>query len=169
LDSNKLTRIQNILTDRLTRNQVPPSFNCAVTLRNGTADTFQSIPDVLALDNTKEAKTADAKLSFLFELKRREIHSLAKVYAPVHWGELATFSGVLKTIAFGGLIAMLFYMLAFCYPMNVFLWGDYGEHYAALKERRKVIRNIIVVGVGVAVFVNILSSELWHHYHANQP
>src|SRR6266446_2770420 len=53
LDSNKLTRIQNILTDRLTRNQVPPSFNCAVTLRNGTADTFQSIPDVLALDNTK--------------------------------------------------------------------------------------------------------------------
>ncbi len=259
LDSNKLTRIQNILTDRLTRNQVPPSFNCAVTLRNGTADTFQSIPDVLALDNTKrnpissltiiaqtpanavspasctveftggtkaklsgaardaislsvdgqdpiakaetfaaieeqveralasplpvvfvavslvvllligmftmgglramplssnvglhsselpeldqkteQAKTADAKLSFLFELKRREIHSLAKVYAPVHWGELATFSGVLKTIAFGGLIAMLFYMLAFCYPMNVFLWGDYGEHYAVLKERRKV-------------------------------
>ena len=117
----------------------------------------------------EEAKTADAKLSFLFELKRREIHSLAKVYAPVHWGELATFSGVLKTIAFGGLIAMLFYMLAFCYPMNVFLWGDYDEHYAVLKERRKVIRNIIVVGVGVAVFVNILSSELWHHYHANQP
>ena len=64
---------------------------------------------------------------------------------------------------------MLFYMFAFCYPMNVFLWGDYGEHYAVLKERRKVIRNIIVVGVGVAVFVNILSSELWHHYHANQP
>src|SRR6266446_3004451 len=86
LDSNKLTRIQNILTDRLTRNQVPPSFNCAVTLRNGTADTFQSIPDVLALDNTK----------------RNPISSLT--------------------------IAMLFYMLAFCYPMNVFLWGDYGEH-----------------------------------------
>jgi hypothetical protein len=57
---------------------------------------------------------------------------------------------------------MLFYMLAFCYPMNVFLWGDYGEHYAALKERRKLIRNIIVVGVGVVVFVNILSAELWH-------
>jgi hypothetical protein len=41
---------------------------------------------------------------------------------------------------------MLFYMVAFCYPMNVFLWGDYGEHYTALKERRKLIRNIIVVG-----------------------
>src|SRR5207237_10210815 len=28
---------------------------------------------------------------------------------------------------------------------ETFLWGDYGEHYAVLKERRKVIRNIIVV------------------------
>jgi hypothetical protein len=41
--------------------------------------------EVLELDQkAEEAKSPDAKLSFLFELKRREIHSLAKVYAPVH-------------------------------------------------------------------------------------
>jgi len=53
LDSNKLTRIQDILTGRLNRREGPPLFKCDVMFKNGMADTFETITDVLALDNTR--------------------------------------------------------------------------------------------------------------------
>ena len=161
LDSNKLTRIQNILTDRLTRNQVPPSFNCAVTLRNGTDDTFQSIPDVLALDNTK--RNPISSLTIIAQTPANAVSPASCTFE---------FTGGTKAKLAGAARDAISLSVDGQDPIaraETFLWGDYGEHYAVLKERRKVIRNIIVVGVGVAVFVNILSSELWHHYHANQP
>ena len=40
LDSNKLTRIQDILTARLTRSDGPPMFKYDVMFKNGTADTL---------------------------------------------------------------------------------------------------------------------------------
>jgi hypothetical protein len=289
LDSNKLTRIQDILTERLKRNDGPPRFRCDVTFKNNTSDRFETITDVLALDNTKrnpitsltviaqtsdhadspaactvefiggtkssgssaakdnirllvegenqitksemfaaveeqvertiaspwpvvavalafiaavviatfvtgilgapgafnstmyapdvakfdqlasEAKTSDEKLSFLFELARHEIHERAKLYAPVHWDQIATFSGILRLTVILGVLGMLAYMLLFCFPVNVFLWGDYGEHYARLRERRIVIRNVIVTALLIGVLANLISAELWQHYHAKQP
>jgi hypothetical protein len=74
------------------------------------------------------AKNSDEKLNFLFDVKRREIHSFARFYTPIHMEPLMTFSGILKILVFLGLFLMLFYMVLFCYPMNAFLWGDYGEY-----------------------------------------
>lgn len=282
LDSNKLTRIQDILTARLTRTAGPPSFKCDVTFKNGTADTFGTITDVLALDNTRRnpitsltlsahtsagtdsrascvvefigktpgmvsgapkqnialrvdgenqiakaetfaaveeqiertvitpwpvvavalsliavlllglvamggltlkigsglsspdvlqldqlasnAKNTDDKLSFLFEARRREIHSSARLYEPVHVEQLMTLSGTLKILLFLGLLGLLLSML-FCYRANVFLWGDYGEYYEILRERRKMIRNIIIVTLCIGIIVNLFSADLWQRYH----
>jgi hypothetical protein len=289
VDSNKLTRIQDILTQRLTRTVGPPLFKCDVMFKNGTADRFETINDVLALDNTRRnpitsltvsaqtssgadspancvvefmgstkprasgtakdsiallvdgenpitksetfaaveeqiertlvspwplvalivslvaillwgvlggiklgivfdsglsssdflqldelasaAKNSDDKLNFLFDAKRREIRSLAQPYKPkpMHLEQLMTFSGVLKTLVFLGVFGMLLYVLLFCYPVNAFLWGDYGEYYATLRERRRVIRNIIVVAVLIGIIVNLFSADLWQHYHSNRP
>jgi hypothetical protein len=289
LDSNKLTRIQDILTERLTRTVGPPLFKCDVMFKNGTADTFETITDVLALDNTRRnpitsltvsaqtspgadspascvvefmgrtkpkgsgaakdnialvvdgenqitksetfaaveeqiertlvsplplvavflgllavllsapvfigglklgsvsrsglsssdflqldelasaAKNSDDKLNFLFDVQRREIHSFAELYRPMHMEQLTTFSGILKILVFLGVLGMLLYMVLFCYPMNAFLWGDYGEYYATLKERRRVIRNIIVGAVLIGIVVNLFSADIWQHYHSNQP
>jgi len=281
LDSNKLTRIQDILTARLSRDAVAPVFKCDVSFRNGTTDTFPTITDVLALDNTRRnpitsltvlaqtaadadspaactiefrgktqsmtsgpakenivlrvdgenqvtksetfaaveeqiertfispwpvsgvalsliavlvlalfvlggfrigpgyaglssadllqldqlasgAKNSDDKLSFLFDAKRREIHSLAGLYEPIYVEK--SLSTVLKTVVFLGVLVMLLAML-FCYRANVFLWGDYGEYYETLRQRRRLIRNIIVVTLGIGIIVNLLSADLWQHYH----
>jgi hypothetical protein len=283
LDSNKLTRIQDILSARLTRTDGPPVFKCDVTFKNGTADTLQTITDVLALDNTRrnpitsltvsaqtvagadspagcvvefigrttgspaakqnitlrvdgenqitksetfaaveeqiertfispwpmvavalsliavlflalfvlggrlqviptrlssadllqldqlasDAKNSDDKLAFLFDAKRREIHSVASLYKPVPVESLITLSGILKTLVLLGLIGMLLGML-FCYRVNTFLWGDYGEYYETLKERRKLLRNIVVGTFVVGVIVNLLSADLWQRYHSNR-
>jgi len=288
LDANKLTRIQDILTARLTRNQSSPVFKCDVMFKNGTTDTFQTIGDVLALDNTERnpitaltvsahtpagnaspadctiefmgdtkligsgaarrtialhvdgqdqtarseifaaveeqiertlvspwpqvgvavmllvvlffalvwqgafrvpvlpgglsssdllqlddlssaAKNADDKLNFLYEAKRREIHSLADKYRPIHIEQVLTVSGIVTTVVFVGLVGMLIYMLGFCYPMNRFLWGDYGARYAILKERGKLIRNIIGVALILGIIVNLVSAEIWQHYQSNRP
>src|SRR5438105_9513497 len=92
-----------------------------------------SSSDFLQLDQlASTAKNSDEKLNFLFDVKRREIHSSARLYKPIHMEQLMTFSGILKILVFSGLFLMLLYMLLFCYPTNAFLWGDYGEYYAML-------------------------------------
>ena len=102
-----------------------------------------SSADLLQLDQlASDAKNSDDKLAFLFDAKRREIHSLVSLYKPVPVEPLITLSGILKTLVLLGLIGMLLGML-FCYRVNTFLWGDYGEYYETLKERRKLLRNIV--------------------------
>jgi hypothetical protein len=129
-----------------------------------------SVSDLLQLDDlSSAAKNADDKLNFLFEIKRREIHSVANAYRPVHIEQIVTFSGIVTTVVFVGLLGILIYMLGFCYPMNRFLWGDYGAHYAILKERRKLIRNIIGIALIVGIIVNLVSAEIWQHYQSNRP
>jgi hypothetical protein len=119
-----------------------------------------SVSDLFQLDDlSSAAKNADDKLNFLFEIKRREIHSVANAYRPVHIEQIVTFSGIVTTVVFVGLLGILIYMLGFCYPMNRFLWGDYGARYAILKERRKLIRNIIGIALIVGIIVNLVSAE----------
>jgi len=61
--------------------------------------------DVLQLGQlASDAKSADDKLNLLFELRHREIHSLAGLYEPVHIEQFMTLSALLKTLVLVGLI-----------------------------------------------------------------
>lgn len=51
-----------------------------------------------------------------------------------------------------GCLAYLFY---FCYPPTVFNWGDMGERYSALVNRRKLLWSTVVFGTLIGLITNI--------------
>lgn len=52
-------------------------------------------------------------------------------------------------------ILSLAYLIKYCYPGSVFLWGDFIEHYNAIIERRKFVWNAIVISLLVGILGNL--------------
>ncbi len=53
------------------------------------------------------------------------------------------------------ILGAIVYLFVVCYPRAVFNWGDYGEWYAAIVERRKTIWTVVIFAIIFGIISNL--------------
>lgn len=105
-----------------------------------------------------EARTTEDKLDFLIRaqvatLRDKSPESFtAAIRLPQMDIKLAV--GLLPMLVS---VALLWYLLKYCYPPAVFSWGDSGRQYQRLIERRKNLWSIVVTVIVLGFLVNLSS------------
>lgn len=106
------------------------------------------------------AQTVEAKIDFIFQVERRQIAEMAR---PSAWPEIGGHSQA-GLLVVGGMIFIVFVLLLYlaiaCYPASVFAWGDYGEYYASLINRRRGIWKFLLVSVAASLLVGLVGAFL---------
>ena len=126
--------------------------------------------DMVELDQMAAmATSSDEKTDFLFEVNKREIHHLAQRYKPLEWGGKRGIQNIIGFILHFGIGIASAYLAIVCYPSKAFVWGDYGERYAELKQRRGTIPGIILVGIFIALAINVYSTDLLDRFFPAKP
>ena len=113
------------------------------------------------LDLAASANTTDQKLDFLMKAQVAQLTKGVRgsidsnISFPVFSIQL-----ILILILIFILILAVWYLLAKCYPPSVFAWGDSGERFKLLTERRKNIWNFVIITIISGFFINIISPTL---------
>lgn len=99
-----------------------------------------------------EAQTDSQKIDFLYNyairsLKEPKSSSLDSILK----SKRTYFIGAPSIFCF----AMIIYAIFWCYPRNVFAWGDNGETYTKIVERRKLIWSGIILAFVIGVLGNL--------------
>lgn len=131
-----------------------PAFNDVSAIRNTAEQRRNAINDVIQrYDNTRARELSDL-FEFFIQLERArqgpaydERASLEGLLQGVWWAVALAIAGFIASM-----LAWLF--LGMCYyPFN-YVWGEQ----IAVVDRRQRLRNVLLVGVGVALIVGMISS-----------
>ncbi len=125
--------------------------------------------DVIALDQKANAIHSNSEqMEFLFDVKRREIHSQAMQLKPADFAQSMTLPNVLNGLVVLLAALLLLYLGLICYPRAVFAWGDGGQRYDQLRGQRRMIRNAILMVIIGGIVVNLVASALWDRYKSSE-
>lgn len=96
------------------------------------------------------AQTDTEKLNFIYQFLSSSIPQEKASSSSAHIFRSVSFYKVFLPLV---VIGAALYFLIKCYPMRVFVWGDYASHYQTLVERRKTL----IQGVILAMVVGLLT------------
>jgi hypothetical protein len=108
------------------------------------------------LEQSKNAKTTEDKVNFIFDIQTKQLEELNKPQSePMHLSwilNLRNFAIILPLLIIIGCFA---YLLKNCYPRAVFLWGDYETHYNDLMSKKKGVWTVVVLSLLFEVVGNL--------------
>lgn len=77
-----------------------------------------------------------------------------------------TFSAatILLTLVAVALAVILWYIVRYCYPNAVFLWGDVVQYYQEVVERRRLLWSLIFGGLALGVVSSLVATIFSSHF-----
>jgi hypothetical protein len=105
------------------------------------------------------AKTDSEKLDFIYQYLAAAVQPKPSKLSKIN-SYFSNYRSYLVGIPI--LIAIISAIAAFrwCYPLRVFIWGDYEEHYNNLVERRRFIWNSVIVALFIGILGSLFSSGI---------
>ncbi len=105
------------------------------------------------------ARTTDEKITFLFEVQLKSFNIGIQNEKPksffdnlgVYFSDWRTYMIIIPIIS---ILGILWYLLARCYPVSVFDWGDMADEYKKIIERRKLLWNIVIGSIIIGILTN---------------
>jgi len=118
------------------------------------------------LEKAQQAVSIDEKINILLEL---QMEQLKKDITPQTNSEQFNLTRLKSLINFRTLfialplliiIGCIFYVINWCYPVGVFLWGDFEQHYNSLMANKKFIWTVVIISTVLGVIGNLFVNAL---------
>ena len=132
-----------------------------ILLTNNSNNQFNitSVDKIVLTEIAKDVKTTDDKINFLFETQLKDLDINIHNENPestfdnlgVYFSDWRTYMIIIPIMA---ILGILWYLLAHCYPLSVFDWGDMAEEYKKTIERRKLLWNIVIGSIIIGILTN---------------
>src|SRR6185295_1956118 len=107
----------------------------------------------------KLANAADSdskKLDFLFQYTRLKVEPPAEL-KNLDFSKFISWRVILFILPILMIIGTMMYLSSYCYPSNVFLWGDYETYYSDLVTKRRTLWSVVVAAFVIGVIATVFA------------
>jgi len=118
---------------------------------------FLSEPDMkLLITESQKVKNTEDKINFIYQILNSQLSNLSEKSNTID-----SIKSILNIKTFLILLPLLFiyfsfiYLVKYCYPGSIFLWGDYIDYYQGILYRRKFTWNTIILSLIVGIIGNL--------------
>lgn len=111
------------------------------------------------LEEAQNAQTTEEKIDALIKGQVWTLKRFLRPFEPgaagFNWLKML-FLGLPVLIVLG----VLFYLVSYCYPRGVFLWGDWENYYNTLVGRRRTLWTVVVIALLIGIVSNLFVASL---------
>jgi hypothetical protein len=138
-----------------------------LSVLNETVVPQPSNNDIQALiEKSKQAKSIESKVDFLFESEIKRLEMMARQPTPtLDFSQLFNLRNMFIVLPLLIILTCTAYLIGWCYPRVVFLWGDYETYYNDLITRRKSIWSLVILSLVFGIIGNLFVYGLSSYVH----
>lgn len=110
------------------------------------------------LNFSKNAQKNDDKLDMLYNYYLIRLVNMTKKDKPFSFNDFiykVDYKIILILLPFIIIIISFGYLIIYCYPGSIFLWGDYEDYYNSILNKRKIVINAIVITLLIGIIGNL--------------
>jgi len=108
------------------------------------------------LDQAGAATSNDEKMQFIFEYNRAQLEAVQRTNMPtINWQGLLNLNTFFIALPAVIIIGCIVYLLKYCYPKSVFLWGDWEDNYNKILSRRQFLWTVVIASIILGIVTNL--------------
>ena len=108
------------------------------------------------IEKSKRANTTESKIDFLLEAETKQLEwSAEQPKSTFRLTRLLNLRNLFIVLPILIILGCVFYLLGWCYPRTVFLWGDFEAHYNDLISKKKAIWSLVILSLVFGIIGNL--------------
>ncbi len=136
---------------------LPVSFMGLIPLLLLLSKGFHSLSNEkikLLLTEANTSNTYEQKIDFLFNVKKNELEQQLDYTSGFDLSSLVNLKTFFVLLPIGIIVVCSIYVISKCYPVNIFLWGDYEAYYNRLVARRNTLWTVVILSIILGIITN---------------
>ncbi len=121
--------------------------------------TYSEIQNLI--DSSKNIKDRNDKVEFLYTIQQKQLINISQGAVSkngIDFKKIKNYFNLKMAFVILAILIVVFgivYLLKYCYPGSIFLWGDYQDYYSSIIDKRKFLWNTVIIALLLGVITNL--------------